>query len=233
MSAIVSMIPRRRSAALPVLAAVAMALLSGCANMKTDSVTVGAVPDDYRTNHPIVVGEKQESIDIPVASDGYRVTRGQQELVAGFLSGYDRRAGTPVTILVPVGSANSAAASAMVSDLGRGMRRQGVSNVYVQSYQVDRPDVSAPVRVSYVAIRATTDKCGRWPADLGDNPDNRHWANFGCSYQNNLAAQVANPSDLLGPRKQTTIDAERRDNVIEAYRNAPVFIATPRQEVNY
>ena len=217
MSAIVSMIPRRRSAALPVLAAVAMALLSGCANMKTDSVTVGAVPDDYRTNHPIVVGEKQESIDIPVASDGYRVTRGQQELVAGFLSGYDRRAGTPVTILVPVGSANSAAASAMVSDLGRGMRRQGVSNVYVQSYQVDRPDVSAPVRVSYVAIRATTDKCGRWPADLADNPDNRHWANFGCSYQNNLAAQIADPHDLLGPRKTTEIDAENRSVAIGDY----------------
>ena len=31
------------------------------------------------------------------------------------------------------------------------------------------------------------------------------------------AAQIANPSDLLGPRKQTTIDAERRGIVIDVF----------------
>ena len=39
-----------------VLAAATVALLSGCA--KRDSITVGAVPDDYRTNHPIVIAQK-------------------------------------------------------------------------------------------------------------------------------------------------------------------------------
>ena len=38
---------------LPVLAVAAAALLSGCA--KRDAITVGSVPDDYRTNHPIVI----------------------------------------------------------------------------------------------------------------------------------------------------------------------------------
>ena len=33
-----------------------VSLLAGCA--KRDSITVGAVPDDYRTNHPIVIAEK-------------------------------------------------------------------------------------------------------------------------------------------------------------------------------
>ncbi|GAI42846.1 unnamed protein product, partial [marine sediment metagenome] len=51
--------------------------------------------------------------------------------------------------------------------------------------------------------------------------------------QNNLAAQIANPADLLGPRASTTIDAERRGKVIDAYRNAtpppPIFT----QEVQY
>ena len=51
-----------------VLAAAAVALLSGCA--KRDSITVGAVPDDYRTNHPIIIAEKEETLDLPVgASD--------------------------------------------------------------------------------------------------------------------------------------------------------------------
>ena len=50
-------------------------------------------------------------------------------------------------------------------------------------------------------MRAQTDKCGRWPEDLLHDAENKHYADFGCSYQNNLAAQIANPADLLGPRK--------------------------------
>ena len=69
-------------------------------------------------------------------------------------------------------------------------------------------------------MRAHTDRCGRWPDDLLETTENKHYANFGCSYQNNLAAQVANPADLLGPRKQTEIDAENRDRVINVYRQS-------------
>ncbi len=60
-------------------------------------------------------------------------------------------------------------------------------------------------------MRAQTDKCGRWPEDILETSENKHYANFGCSYQNNLAAQIANPADLLGPRKQTPIDAANRE----------------------
>lgn len=236
MSAIVTMIPARsrRGALLPVLAAVTATLLSGCGALRTDHVTVGAIPDDYRTNHPIVVGEKQEVIDIPVAVDGYRLTRGQRDAVEGFLYPYDRKAASPVTILVPSGAANSAAASTIAVELGNAMRRQGVSNIYVQHYEVGQPDVAAPMRVTYSAIRASTGKCGRWPADLNENPDNRHYANFGCSYQNNLAAQIANPHDLLGPRRPTEIDAENRTVAIDRYQTrasrTPDFTPTVQYE---
>ena len=63
---------------------------------------------------------------------------------------------------------------------------------------------------------------GRWPDDLLDNVENKHYADFGCSYQNNLAAQIDNPADLLGPRKQTPIDAENRINAIDVYQNRGV-----------
>ena len=40
-------------------------LLAGCAN--THHVTVGATPDDYRTNHPITIQEREKTADIPVS----------------------------------------------------------------------------------------------------------------------------------------------------------------------
>jgi pilus assembly protein CpaD len=71
-------------------------------------------------------------------------------------------------------------------------------------------------------MTAQTNKCGRWPEDIADTTDNKHYANFGCSYQNNLAAQIANPADLLGPRKMTEIDAANRDRVIEVYQRREI-----------
>lgn len=205
--------------ALPALAVLSAMLMAGCAGPR-DSITVGSVPDDYRTNHPITVAEKQEVIDIPVSSGDFRMTRGQRDALDGFLYRYDRTSGAPVAILVPAGSANAAAASNVAADMSAFVRKSGISSVYVQSYPVDAPDVSAPVRVTYVAVRAQTGPCGRWPEDIANTPDNKHYANFGCSYQNNLAAQIANPNDLIGPRRPTEIDAERRAVIIGDYQQA-------------
>jgi len=204
--------------ALPVLAVAAAALLSGCANR--DSITVGSVPDDYRTNHPIVLSQQDLKIDLPVGAGDRGMTKSQRETLLGFLDGYDRSAAPVLTITVPSGSANEVAARSAARDFARVAAASGISRnrISMMSYQAGGEDVSAPVRVSYTSVKAHTDRCGRWPEDLADTTENKHYADFGCSYQNNLAAQVANPADLIGPRKQTTIDAENRSTVIDLYR---------------
>jgi pilus assembly protein CpaD len=207
----------RRPAAI-LLGALTAALLVGCANR--DSITVGSVPDDYRTNHPIMIAEKEEVIDLPVASGDRGMTHTQKVALDGFFDSYDRSAMPLVTISVPIGSGNEVAAADAASDFRRFIHSRGVpkGRIMMSSYTAPAVDVSAPVRVQYTAMRAQTNKCGRWPDDLTNDTDNKHYANFGCSYQNNLAAQVANPADLLGPRKQTEVDAENRDAVIDVYR---------------
>lgn len=210
--------PRISGPALPLLAAAAVALLSGCANR--DSITVGSVPDDYRTNHPIVISEKDEHIDLPVGAGDRGMTKSQRETLRGFLDGYDRSAAPVLTIAAPSGSANESAARTAAHDFRRLAVSSGIraNRIAMISYQASPAEISAPVRVAFSSMRAQTDKCGRWPEDMLDTTENKHYADFGCSYQNNLAAQVANPADLLGPRKQTPIDAENRDTVIQIYR---------------
>ncbi|RWA77373.1 MAG: pilus assembly protein CpaD [Mesorhizobium sp.] len=202
----------------PALAVALAASLAGCAGR--DSVTVGAIPDDYRTNHPIVIAEKNQKIDLPVGAGDRGMTGAQRDALLGFLDGYDKSAAPTLTIATPVGSANQAAASAASRDFARLAMAAGVkrSRIVMTSYQSAVPEASAPVRVAFVAVRAQTDRCGRWPDDLAETSENKHYADFGCSYQNNLAAQMANPNDLIGPRKQSEIDAENRGKVIDVYR---------------
>ncbi len=61
--------------------------------------------------------------------------------------------------------------------------------------------------------------CGQWNEDILDTTQNRNYENFGCATQKNLAAMVANPEDLLGPRGESEIDATRRTNVINDWRD--------------
>lgn len=204
-----------------VLALTVVSLLTGCA--KRDSIQVGSVPSDYRTNHPIMIAEKEFKVDFAVGAGDRGMTKVQQQTLEGFLNTYDRSANPVLSIMKPVGSKNEIAAQYAANDFSAFARRSGVdtSRIVVTSYQAGSPEISAPVRVSYINVAAQTDKCGRWPDDLMNTSENKNYANFGCAYQNNLAAQIANPNDLLGPRKPSPIDAENRGVVIDDYRELP------------
>lgn len=215
-------------------ALVALALLAGCA--ERHAITVGSIPDDYRTNHPIMISEKEDHIDLPVGRAENGITRTQQAALEGFMAGYDHSARPVVSVITPAGAANHAAALKAADDMMHVIVAGGVPRHRIQrlSYAASAAETSPPIRVSYTSVKAHTDACGRWPEDLLETPENRHYANFGCASQNNLAAQVANPADLIGPRKQTTIDAENRGAAIDRYKRGAVAEEfTGNSEINY
>ncbi len=212
----------------PVAVLLASVLMSGCAAMQRDHVVVGSVPTDYRTNHPIAIGERETAYDIPVASNATGLMRDQAGSVRAFLARYDARSNSPVKIIVPSGSPNSIAAERVAGDIVHLMIKQGIpaNRITTFKYQASSDAETAPLRVSYIRLRASVDKCGRWPEDLTESSENRHWTNFGCSYQNNLAAQIDNPADLLGPRERGDIDGTRRSKVIDTYESTDTVWST-------
>lgn len=220
----------KRSYCKTVLAILAMALLAGCASK---SNTTGSIPDDYRTNHPIVISEQEQVADIPVGHADKRLSITQRSIVERVISNYHANGSGVIHILTPAGSPNERAAAALRNDITATLRRGGVKPFNISSETYQAPGASAPVRLSYSAMTASTNQCGQWPKDILDTADNKHYANFGCANQNNLAAQIANPADLLGPRASSPIDAERRGTVIDGYRKAPTWVYKPESEVTY
>ena len=121
-------------------------------------------------------------------------------------------------IAVPSGTPNESAAVRAVGDIRQLITAYGFSeaNVAIEPYH-DR-DAGAPVRLSYLRYVAEGPECGRWTSNLAEDPRNLPYPNFGCAQQRNLAAQIANPADLLGPRTMEPADAERRAVVFDKYR---------------
>ncbi len=197
-------------------------LLSGCENFSKRHFTVGSVPDDYRSRHPIVISEKEQTMDVPVASGAYGLTAADRSAVLGFSQQFRKSASGTISVLIPSGSSNERAAQHMARKIVSELRGSGIprNRIIMAPYYAANHGSSAPVRLSFSGIKAGVEGCGQWPADLSPGTENKNYHNFGCATQNNLAEMVANPSDLLGPRGSTSIDAERRLKVIESYRNA-------------
>jgi pilus assembly protein CpaD len=192
--------------------------LAGCAR---DNTTTGALPDDYRTRHPIVIGEAEHLIDVPVASGDRHLTVSAREVIRGFAQSYKGASTGVVQIMLPSGSANAVAADAVRRDIRGALVSGGVpaNRLVEMRYEAGAQGDAAPVRLRYTAITAQAGPCGEWPSDLAVNTiQNKNYENFGCATQANLAAQIANPTDLLGPREMSPADAVQRGEVIKDYR---------------
>ncbi|MER0238715.1 CpaD family pilus assembly lipoprotein [Fulvimarina sp. MAC8] len=208
--------------------------LGACGNVH--HIEVGSVPDDYRTRHPIVVSEADEAIDIPVVSSDRELAMSDSGRIQDFASRFRRSGADTMTVLVPYGSRNSAAATSIAHEATRTLMKAGVSRdrIILQSYAAHDALRATPVRLAYSTLVAQTGPCGRWPEDLGSTHENKNYANFGCATQQNLAAQIADPRDLLSPRGMGPVDGERRDQVIEKYRQGERFSSEqPPMESEY
>ena len=194
-------------------------LLSACSYGKRDSFTVGSVPSDYTTRHPIVLSEKEQTLDIPVASGAQKLSVASISNVKAFAQNFSNSGTGTIVMMLPSGSANTAAAHRVQDQIIQALEQGGGSrgNMAIQSYDATRHGSSAPIRLSFRGVTASTNECGQWPDSLTETSENQNYADYGCSSQNNLAAQIANPGDLLGPRAQSPIDAANRGVVIENY----------------
>lgn len=195
--------------------------LAGCGT-KPDGTATGAIPDDYRLRHPIVLTEAEQTMDLPIAAGERRLSTAVRDNISGFASDHAARSGGAIQIMLPRGSANAATAERLSKDIRATLTRAGIprDRMIMTAYDAGGHGDAAPIRLAFLSIAAKTAPCGEWPEDLVENTmENRNYSNFGCATQSNLAAQIANPMDLVQPRGMTPIDAERRGVVIDDYRN--------------
>jgi pilus assembly protein CpaD len=175
---------------------------------------------DARQRHPIVVTNEPANLDLRVAANSHGLTPGQRAQAIDFFRRYrGSGAGTArLAIGVPSGGANDIAAVRALADLRVIVGDAGIAEteVSVRPYRAGRT-ANAPITLSFARFVAEAPECGAWPDNLASDRRNLPYANFGCASQRNLAVQIANPADLIGPRTMAPASAERRDAVYDKY----------------
>ena len=219
--------PRAASGFVPVVrglltAALLTMMLVGCKALEDPGAhTAGFTLIDPTQRHPIMVSQQPATVNLRVAPGSQGLTPAQRANVAGFLERYRATdaGNSKLVIAVPSGSPNEGAAVHAVADVRRMISGYGFaeSNIAIEPYH-ERRDASAPIRLSYLRYVAEPPECGQWPTNLAEDYRNLPYPNLGCAQQHNLAAQIANPADLLGPRTMDPADQERRAVVLDKYR---------------
>ena len=106
------------------------------------------------------------------------------------------------------------------------LEAQGVPPYQVRVVTYAAPDPRAPVLVGFDTVRAAVPTCGTSWTNLGRTGANAGYANFGCAVNANLAAQIADPRDIVSPRAMQPGSAARRAVVFDKYRLGEPTAAT-------
>ncbi|RYE38813.1 MAG: pilus assembly protein CpaD [Hyphomicrobiales bacterium] len=215
------------------------ATLGACKH--TDEDITASVPSDYRARHPIVVQEADRSIEVFVGTGRGGLTASQRTDVSAYAQTWLQEGTGPLAIDVPVSTPNARAAAQSLHDIQGIMSSVGVPPKGVTIRRYTPPDRSqfATIKLSYPKIVADAGPCGLWPEDLGPTAkspiyqSNRPYWNLGCATQRNMAAMVANPSDLFQPRPESPTYTARRTHVLGKYtRGEPTSAQNPEADRN-
>jgi pilus assembly protein CpaD len=190
------------------LAAVLMA--GSCAATTQDA---SHTMEDGAVNHPIEVEPAYQSIRLYYSPADTGISPGDKARFDSFVTDYQEHGNGSIAVSAPAGI-NS---QAMIGFFAQRINDMGVPKDHILVASHDAPDGDMRVEINYVSYQAHTDKCGDWSENLAYSADNLTPKNFGCAVQQNIAAQVADPRDLLGPRTMEAASAVRRATVMGNY----------------
>ena len=211
----------------PVLVAltVLFASLGACQSHRAADTT-GSI-GDVRVRHPYILADGTRSLDVFPTGPGHLDPR-QAADVEAFAIEYRRYGRGALVMDVPQGGSPGQMAAAQRA--AASIRRLGAENgvpgsaLVISQYPVGNPALASPVRLSFQGLEAkVASQCGLWPRDLGtsnfiaDVRNEPSW-NFGCATRSNLAAQTADPIDLVRGREPGRPDTVRRSQVVNELR---------------
>lgn len=198
-------------------------LTLGLAACSSAAIKGANYSEDPNIRYPITVMPDMRSMDLPVAAAS-NMAPDLKARFAAFVRDYVEHGTGAISVSAPPGRDDAARALAEdVADFGIPRDRILLGT--------DRGrDQGGAIKVSYIRYIAQTKPCGDWSTNLGNTFDNELPPNWGCATQQNIAAMVADPRDLVAPGPMTAADTQRALTILDKYRKGAPTPAEKTQE---
>jgi pilus assembly protein CpaD len=192
------------------VASAALALTLLAAGCSSDS-DLGNLQYDAAANHPITVAPRNVSLALPFTSQAGGLAPQTENRLRRFATRYLRSGHGALSIV----AAQNPEARQQLAFFGRKLAHLGVS---VKQILLGTDGAVAPdhVELQFMTYEAKAPHCGDWN-NISHTASNLPMENFGCATQHNLAVMVADPRDLITPRRLGASDATERTQMMQKY----------------
>lgn len=131
------------------------------------------------------------------------------------------------TVRVEAPAGNDPVSDAQAYAVRDALQASGVpaDRILVSGYAA--PDPRAPVLAGFEILRAAIPDCAAEPRSMEGRSSNQSSPGLGCAITANMAAQIANPRDIVSPRHMAAPDSGRAAVVFDNYRRGQVSSASP------
>ncbi len=194
-------------------------LLAGCVGGPAS--LGGEPPLTPASRYSLQVEPGLDRIALAVHENG--LSGGQQAALADLVARFAIEGAPALVVEAPAGGDPVAGQAAW--NVKAGLVAAGAPDHLIRVVSYAGPDPRAPILVGFETLRAAVPQCGTQWGNLSRTGDNQSSANFGCAVTANLAAQIANPRDIVSPRAMTPADAQRRTVVFDRYAQGEVTSA--------
>jgi len=211
---------------LPLIASLACLSLGACASPEAAPPLAQAHPITPTERYAIQV--KPAPVELMLAAHSTGLSEAQGSALRDFMGRYDDADRGAISIKAPEHGPDQSGVYRTATATRDFLISHGAlpGDVRIEGYDANG-DGAAPVRVSFIAYHAQGPVCGTSWSDVSKESSNEPYSEFGCAVTANVAAQVADPADLLHPRASDPPDALRRADVITKYRKAQTT-STPK-----
>ncbi|WP_298745757.1 CpaD family pilus assembly lipoprotein [uncultured Brevundimonas sp.] len=192
------------------LAAAATAGLGACA----PTGGAGGPPLTPLSRYALRVEPGLDRIALAVHENGLSAT--QQAALGDFADRYLASGAGVVRIEGPSGDDPAAARQTWAVRTALQAVGLPAERIVVGSYAA--PDPRAPVLAGFETVRAAIPDCAAEPRAMENRFSNNSSIGLGCAINANLAAQIADPRDIVGPRPISPPDSGRAAVVFDDYR---------------
>lgn len=187
--------------------------------------------DHYRSDHytgslfynpkemfPIDVRKASLSMAVSIGPRDTKMLPSKRSELQTFLHYYRDQGIGRIQVSVPRGAARRSSVQSVLRDMQYEMEQMGFGPevIKVRHYSA-KGDPYPSIQLSFKRHVAVGPECSGWNENWGQSENNWNSQNWGCANQNNLAAMVANPRDLKGPRGWSPRDSRRRDVIWDKF----------------
>ncbi len=174
-----------------------------------------------RMHTQIIAEETTAELKIGTVVSGEKLGAPERDAVKSFASSYQEEGHGALIISRPSNGPDDITSMRAAADARAVMLAEGIDTTMIAEGTYDGTGArQAPLIISYRTYNAVVPGCPDISAwDFTDTYSNSALPSFGCAVNANLAAMIANPSDLVGTQPMDAGDLGRRTIVLTKYRN--------------